>query len=589
MQRRFLMMDSLGPMGARRACRAGALLLALAACGGDSPADPGDPDRGTVSVTTTTAPDGDVGLPYSLTLGASGGDGSYTWRLRAGEMPAGLTFDEAAGRITGTPTWPQTSTFTVEASDGSGAAPGTRQLELVVHSAPEIVSVGPAGAVVGEVYEHSLTADGGRGGYTWSITSGTLPPGLSLDSGGSIGGTATQQGRWTFTLRLTSGPAIVDQEVTIAVCSGAPTGDPWAGVEPWRGYQRDDAHTGYVPITLEVCRFAHAWTTRVGQAVRSASRQYYSQVVTEDGVALVRASEFGSTTEMEVKGLSLADGSELWREHMRWPSMPGIGDGIAYVFHGTHDNAEVLAVNAADGSPVFRVPFQAQLTVYRAPVITEDFVVAPGTRYGGINVFDRLTGDSIWARGLGGAAWYGWTPAVMDSMVATVGEGFMVLDLATGEVLESSDGCSCSGSDKTPVFTAPDRLAAIVSAGLWSYDITRDSIIWRRDPVVRRREAIAVAHGYVYNVDGDVLEVVDAATGALVDSWRPADVAGHFGERIIVTDNLLFTAYDGQVHVVDLATWEEVWHYPEEGELSLSEGLLLIQTDDGRVVAIETS
>jgi hypothetical protein len=46
----------------------------------------------------------------------------------------------------------------------------------------------PAG-MIGTAYHQSLAALGGTGQYLWSIASGTLPPGLSLSSGGAIGGT----------------------------------------------------------------------------------------------------------------------------------------------------------------------------------------------------------------------------------------------------------------------------------------------------------------------------------------------------------------------------------------------------------------
>ncbi len=52
-------------------------------------------------------------------------------------------------------------------------------------------------------YEETLQASGGSGSYVWSVSSGTLPPGLWLDStGGKIHGRARLTGTWNFTLTV---------------------------------------------------------------------------------------------------------------------------------------------------------------------------------------------------------------------------------------------------------------------------------------------------------------------------------------------------------------------------------------------------
>jgi hypothetical protein len=58
------------------------------------------------------------------------------------------------------------------------------------------------GATVGSPYSATLTAGGGNGPYMWSITSGALPPGLSLSSSGVISGTPTTTGTYNFTIQV---------------------------------------------------------------------------------------------------------------------------------------------------------------------------------------------------------------------------------------------------------------------------------------------------------------------------------------------------------------------------------------------------
>jgi hypothetical protein len=58
------------------------------------------------------------------------------------------------------------------------------------------------GATVGTPYSATLTASGGLPPYTWSIISGSLPPGLSMDSSGNITGTPTTAGTYNFTAQV---------------------------------------------------------------------------------------------------------------------------------------------------------------------------------------------------------------------------------------------------------------------------------------------------------------------------------------------------------------------------------------------------
>jgi hypothetical protein len=56
---------------------------------------------------------------------------------------------------------------------------------------------------VGVPYHQQLTASGGSGPYSWSITEGTLPPGLSLSSTGMLSGTPSASGTFNFVITAT--------------------------------------------------------------------------------------------------------------------------------------------------------------------------------------------------------------------------------------------------------------------------------------------------------------------------------------------------------------------------------------------------
>jgi len=63
----------------------------------------------------------------------------------------------------------------------------------------------PPDGQVGEAYSHTFTATGGSGTYTFSQTGGTLPAGLSLDSGGVLRGTPAEAGTFKYTISVSDG------------------------------------------------------------------------------------------------------------------------------------------------------------------------------------------------------------------------------------------------------------------------------------------------------------------------------------------------------------------------------------------------
>jgi hypothetical protein len=73
-------------------------------------------------------------------------------------------------------------------------------------------------------YSQTITASGGTAPITFTVTSGTLPPGLALSSSGVVSGTPTAAGSFSFTVRATDANgcfAVISYTVLIA--SAVPT------------------------------------------------------------------------------------------------------------------------------------------------------------------------------------------------------------------------------------------------------------------------------------------------------------------------------------------------------------------------------
>lgn len=182
------------------------------------------------TVTTASLPFSEYGRPYNTTLHVVGGVAPVTWSVPANELPPGLSFDTSTGVISGSPTindYDQVApTFTVTDADGNTAS---ATLTLTNEGSPAIYDQGfgnlipptykpvtdvPGAADVGVAYQATWVANEYTGvpPYAWSISSGSLPPGLNGPNcqdpslgclNAAAAGTPTQAGTYTFTVEVT--------------------------------------------------------------------------------------------------------------------------------------------------------------------------------------------------------------------------------------------------------------------------------------------------------------------------------------------------------------------------------------------------
>ena len=161
------------------------------------------------AISPSTLLNGNVGSPYSQTLSVSGGLGpSFTWIVSSGALPTGLTltFNNAAAKISGTPTTAQTNvTFTIQVTDSSVPPQSGTQSYTVTINPPAPLSITttslPNGAF-NTVYSATISATGGIAPYIFSLdaASSPLPAGLAFTSSnnqGVISGTPTMAGSFT--------------------------------------------------------------------------------------------------------------------------------------------------------------------------------------------------------------------------------------------------------------------------------------------------------------------------------------------------------------------------------------------------------
>jgi hypothetical protein len=217
------------------------------------------------NITTDSLAGGIVGVPYSQTLTATGTT-PITCSL-TGILPDGLTLSPT-GVISGTPTTAGTFSFYINAVNGTSFTGSSFSITVAAAPvAPTITTASLVGGTVGLSYRQTLAATGDTP-ITWSVTPGSLPDGLTLSSTGTISGTPTAAGVFTFTVEATNATSsdTKSPSITIAAAPVPPTimTTSLAGGVVGTPYSQTLSATGDTPI---------AWSVSSGKIGRASCRE----------------------------------------------------------------------------------------------------------------------------------------------------------------------------------------------------------------------------------------------------------------------------------------------------------------------------
>ena len=145
-------------------------------------------------------PNGCLNQPYSATITTQGGTPPFSFTMIAGSLPPGLFLSEIENGllIDGTPTSAGNYSFTIRVVDRFGVFfVKTYTLSVLA------ITNTPTAPAVNSPYAFSFSSTGGTPPYSYAITSGSLPSGLSMDSSGNITGTPTTAQSVTFSVTVT--------------------------------------------------------------------------------------------------------------------------------------------------------------------------------------------------------------------------------------------------------------------------------------------------------------------------------------------------------------------------------------------------
>jgi hypothetical protein len=172
-------------------------LATLLACsgGGAQPPDPQGPALPSASLGEST-----VGAPFERSLAASGGTAPLSYSAQG--LPAGLALDPGTGKLSGIPVGAGTFELDTSVSDAAGRS-DQRRYPLLILEAPHFVTASLPPATLGVSYAARTEATGGKAPLAYGLIGGTPPPGLSIDGSGTLSGTPSAAGTYTFELSVT--------------------------------------------------------------------------------------------------------------------------------------------------------------------------------------------------------------------------------------------------------------------------------------------------------------------------------------------------------------------------------------------------
>ena len=413
-------------------------------------------------------------------------------------------------------------------------------------------------------------------------------------------------------------------QLTVRACKDAACTATYAGtsasiayelkveaVAEWRMFQRNAAHDGYVPITLNPAKFRQIWTwsREIDDPIGGIN-----PVVTSGGKVFVSKDVYFGPAALYA--LDEATGAEAWKVSLGVrPALnpPAVAGGKVFVATTGHEDTIMWTFDAATGALVGKGTFEGQWPHVLAPTFYGGEVFTNGGYYGGqLYAFASSDGRRLW-NSVATSAVDMATPAVDRRHVYFhSGQRLWIWDRITrAEVASIEDpfgdasgysyhGAPVIGSRNNVVAFAGTAFSGRASSNveqfalrpLSSFNIATKSFEWATANAYMT--APAIANGVIYAAGSSplALDAIDEATGQVLWSWTGTAGDSSFHRNIVVTRNLLFVSTDRAVHAIDLATRQSVWSHPEPGMLAISASRVLYiatgaRESNGKLVAIK--
>jgi outer membrane protein assembly factor BamB len=364
------------------------------------------------------------------------------------------------------------------------------------------------------------------------------------------------------------------------------------GLPEWETYQGNPAHTGHVPVTLDMARFTTGWSW-------TSPFLYTLLSPATTGSGLVVVSATGSDSPAYLVALNEADGTTAWQHDfgsVHNLNHPAAAAGRVFVATSGREDTAMWSFELATGQQLFRAPFESQWDSYLAPTFGNGIVYTNGGYYGGLYAFEATSGLTHWFASL--APYHSWSPAVDDTYAhAYTGSEWVAVNRVTGEPLFSVPNGTFNGDyalNTAPVIDTPDTIVVVdavqpsvpqLANHLIRYSISQRNELWHVSGSFASNPATADGRIYVLSTAANGLDVYDASNGAKLWSWgAPEEIPVG---NLIVTNNLVFASTATATYAIDVVSHQSVWSTPQAGHLALSSNGVLYIVSSQRIDAYE--
>ncbi|MBC3919004.1 PQQ-binding-like beta-propeller repeat protein [Undibacterium sp. CY18W] len=385
------------------------------------------------------------------------------------------------------------------------------------------------------------------------------------------------------------------------------------GAQDWTTFQGNKAHTGYVPVNLDVNSFSLRFLAKSN--IKTAE----SDIVTQGGItSFVESDGYAATNgnyiyTSAITALDEATGSVKWTfptSNYRLNS-PAAENGKVY-FVGDENGRQYFSVlDQASGKQLAKVnSYSGTYTTYLAPVADEQSVIVPVSFSNGVASFNPTTLSTNWL----GSRVSDYSPnsdrwtAAMDTDFTYVysknssadnSSVMVAFDRKNGQIasrVANPDDKNSNDSLRSAPAICSNKNLLMTRLGsyLTNFDMSSSKIKWGLRGEFNSNPVCTGTTFYIIN--GKTIEARSLESGALQWTWALPSLENFvFSTRdtmplnLILTNNVLLATSNSSVYAIDLGTHKTVWTYARSGYLSMSKnGVLYVRNFEGYVTAFNT-
>jgi len=370
--------------------------------------------------------------------------------------------------------------------------------------------------------------------------------------------------------------------VTVAISTAILDGD-------WETLGGGAGHTGYFGGVVGSAALALEWSAVV-------SNMALAEPAVADGKIFAMIRE-GTTFYIEAR--DEVTHAVLWRSNV---SAVGVGtyspltyaDGVVYVHRnynpgtGNSEPSAVWAIDAEDGSLIWKHYLGEQWTTHLAPTVADGVVWVASLYYNGLYGIKVADGTRHFLHTL--PQQNGWTPTVADGKVYTWVKGTLTQWHAANGSLDWQLQLGNSQNGTTGTVTAVDGTLYVNQyysssdpPRLYAIDSATHQVKWQLDQAFGG--TASVSGGVVYMRGTNTVTAIDAANGQVLRTFNVPSVTG----SLIVTDDALIAASTSATYVFQRNTGALLHQLGIGGNLSLANDRLYVATSAGELLAFRFS